>query len=202
MQLIALAAGAFHKYDSNSPAGRNTVRRQRSTQPQPGCDGPMGEHAIMTVSVRLFIFGILIAPTFLSASAGDKQNGGRATGKGRAPVKLTEEALAIHKDALVFDGHNDLPWQMRERKDPFFRKFDLTRIEPLLHTDIPRLRKGDVGAQFWAAYVSAVDRGQSGLAHAASARVFNCSRISTAIAAMFAAAPLFGSTCRGTWPVM
>jgi membrane dipeptidase len=69
-------------------------------------------------------------------------------------VKLTEEALAIHKDALLIDGHNDLPWQLRDRKDPFFRRFDLMRNEPLLHTDIPRLRKGNVGAQFWAAYVS------------------------------------------------
>lgn len=68
-------------------------------------------------------------------------------------VVLTDEAIAIHKEALLVDGHNDLPWQFRERKDLSFRNIDITRNQKELHTDIPRLRKGNVGAQFWAAYV-------------------------------------------------
>lgn len=79
-------------------------------------------------------------------------------GKGgakRGEVVLTEEALNIHRGALVFDGHNDIPWKIREKDDPFFRRFDLARPQPTLHTDIPRLRKGGVGAQFWSAYVPA-----------------------------------------------
>ena len=75
--------------------------------------------------------------------------------KKRPPVQLTAKALEIHKEALVFDGHNDLPYQLREQNDPFFRKFDLTKPQKTLHTDIPRLRKGGVGAQFWSAYVAA-----------------------------------------------
>ncbi len=75
--------------------------------------------------------------------------------KKRGPVQLTEAALAIHRDALVFDGHNDLPYQLREQKDLFFRRLDLTQHQKTLHTDIPRLRKGNVGAQFWSAYVEA-----------------------------------------------
>ncbi|HKI31108.1 MAG TPA: dipeptidase [Gemmataceae bacterium] len=75
--------------------------------------------------------------------------------KKREPVKLTDEALAIHKEALVFDGHNDLPWQFREKAELSFTRLDITRDQKQqgLHTDIPRLRKGGVGAQFWAAYV-------------------------------------------------
>jgi membrane dipeptidase len=73
----------------------------------------------------------------------------------RAKVKLTDEALAIHREALVIDGHNDLPWKFREKSDPFFRRLDIARSQPSLHTDIPRLRKGGVGAQFWSAYVPA-----------------------------------------------
>jgi membrane dipeptidase len=75
--------------------------------------------------------------------------------KKREPVKLTDEALAIHKEALVFDGHNDLPWQFREKAGLSFTRLDITRDQKAqgLHTDIPRLRKGGVGAQFWAAYV-------------------------------------------------
>ena len=75
--------------------------------------------------------------------------------KARGSVKLTEEALRLHRSALVVDGHNDLPWQFREKADLSFRKIDIRKIQKGLHTDIPRLRKGGVGAQFWAAYVPA-----------------------------------------------
>jgi len=75
--------------------------------------------------------------------------------KKREPVKLTDEAMSLHKEALVFDGHNDLPWQFREKAGLSFTRLDITREQKGLHTDIPRLRKGGVGAQFWAAYVPA-----------------------------------------------
>ncbi len=76
----------------------------------------------------------------------------------RAPVKLTEEALKIHREALLFDGHNDLPWQFREKNDLSFQKIDLRKPQKGLHTDIPRLRQGGVGAQFWSAFVPAESR--------------------------------------------
>ncbi len=83
--------------------------------------------------------------------------------KKRGVVELTARALAIHRKALVVDGHNDLPWQYREKKDLSFRTIDITKPQPELHTDIPRLRKGGVGAQFWSAYVPASD-GKKGIA--------------------------------------
>jgi membrane dipeptidase len=73
----------------------------------------------------------------------------------RQPVVLTDEALRLQRDSLVWDGHNDLPWQFREKKDLSFQVIDLNKPQKDLHTDIPRLRKGGVGAQFWAAYVPA-----------------------------------------------
>src|SRR5437660_2092623 len=73
----------------------------------------------------------------------------------RGVVKLTEAARVLHREALLIDGHNDLAWQFREHKDPFFRRLDIARPQPTLHTDIPRLRQGGVGAQFWSAYVPA-----------------------------------------------
>src|SRR5262249_35994284 len=76
----------------------------------------------------------------------------------REPVKLTEEALRIHREALLVDGHNDLPWQFREKKDLAFRNLDISKPQKNLHTDIPRLRQGNVGAQFWSAYVPAGTR--------------------------------------------
>src|SRR4029079_10236156 len=71
---------------------------------------------------------------------------------------LTDEARAIHKEALVIDGHNDLPWQYREKKDLSFQSIDIRKLQKGLHTDIPRLREGGVGAQFWAAFVPASTR--------------------------------------------
>jgi membrane dipeptidase len=74
--------------------------------------------------------------------------------KSREPVQVTDEALRIHREAILVDGHNDLPWQFREKSDLGFEKIDITKPQPRLHTDIPRLRKGGVGAQFWSAFVS------------------------------------------------
>jgi membrane dipeptidase len=73
----------------------------------------------------------------------------------RGPVKLTDAALKIHREALVIDGHNDLAWKLREKDDLLFRRLDIAKPQPALHTDIPRLRRGGVGAQFWSAYVPA-----------------------------------------------
>jgi membrane dipeptidase len=68
-------------------------------------------------------------------------------------VRLSEEASRIHREAIVIDGHNDLPWQFRAKKDLSFRTIDIARPQKDLHTDIPRLRQGGVGAQFWSAFV-------------------------------------------------
>jgi membrane dipeptidase len=71
----------------------------------------------------------------------------------RGPVKLTDAASKLHAEALVIDGHNDLPYQLREKGFLSLRRIDLNRPQPTMHTDIPRLRKGGVSAQFWSAYV-------------------------------------------------
>ncbi len=71
----------------------------------------------------------------------------------RPPVVLTEEALRIHRQALVFDGHNDLLWQVRTKGHSSFDTLDLAVEQPELHTDIARLKTGGLGAQFWSAFV-------------------------------------------------
>lgn len=72
---------------------------------------------------------------------------------GRKPVVLTDEALRIHRAALLIDGHNDLPWVVRDQGNLGFTILDIARPQKKLHTDIPRLRQGGVGAQFWSAWV-------------------------------------------------
>jgi membrane dipeptidase len=76
-----------------------------------------------------------------------------AASAARQPVVLSEAALKIHRQALLIDGHNDLPWELRTRADSGFARFDIAQPQPKLHTDIERLRQGNVGGQFWSAYV-------------------------------------------------
>ena len=68
---------------------------------------------------------------------------------------VTPEARRIHHSGLLFDGHNDLPWQMRNIGESSFDVLDIAQPQPELHTDIPRLRAGGVKAQFWSVYVPA-----------------------------------------------
>jgi membrane dipeptidase len=53
----------------------------------------------------------------------------------------------------VLDGHNDLPWALREHCGHDLSRVDLAGGEPAVHTDLPRLRRGGVAGQFWSAYV-------------------------------------------------
>ena len=70
----------------------------------------------------------------------------------RGPILVTEQARRIHADSPVFDGHNDLPWALRNHEGTV-SSLNLWEDQPDFHTDIPRLRRGGVGAQFWSVYV-------------------------------------------------
>ena len=81
----------------------------------------------------------------------------------KSPEATAEAAL---KKAPVFDGHNDVPWALRGREGNVINGFDFVdttdtakpdATPPVIamHTDLQRLRKGLVGAQFWSVYVPA-----------------------------------------------
>jgi membrane dipeptidase len=75
------------------------------------------------------------------------------------PAELVERARALLRRQPLVDGHNDLPWELRQRYGNDLSKIDLrheqTALVPPLHTDWPRLRRGGVGAQLWSVYVPA-----------------------------------------------
>lgn len=73
----------------------------------------------------------------------------------RKPVVVSDTARRIHAEGFVFDGHNDLPWALRTDFSSSFDLADISKGVPKLNTDIPRLRHGNVGAQFWSVYVPA-----------------------------------------------
>ncbi len=79
----------------------------------------------------------------------------------KTPEAVAEAAL---KAAPVFDGHNDVPWALRQRVGNVINDFDFadttdtadpgkTPPRIAMHTDLQRLRRGRVGAQFWSVYV-------------------------------------------------
>jgi membrane dipeptidase len=68
----------------------------------------------------------------------------------------------------LIDGHNDLPWELRDRYGGQLSKIDLgadtanlqaPASSPPLMTDIPRLRAGRVGAQFWSVWIPGTVKG-------------------------------------------
>jgi membrane dipeptidase len=63
-------------------------------------------------------------------------------------------ALRVLKTSPVFDGHNDLPWRIRE--DSVHPRdvigYDLRKRTPGM-TDLPRMKQGHLGAQFWSVYI-------------------------------------------------
>src|SRR5881296_281720 len=98
--------------------------------------------------------------------AADWRTGGQAVGRtalalvvllsARPPVRLPAQdyraqALRILKTVPLIDGHNDIPDAIRERG--CLDSVDFAVLQRKLMTDIPKLRAGAVGAQYWAAYV-------------------------------------------------
>lgn len=86
---------------------------------------------------------------------------GASTAQGQTATADPLEARAkrILDRAPLIDGHNDLPWQIKTDFAGDLSKVDLrsdtSKLASPMHTDIPRLRQGGVGAQFWSVYVPA-----------------------------------------------
>ena len=88
-----------------------------------------------------------------------------ATSLPAKPVRTPEQvAMAALAAAPVWDGHNDVPEQLRDRRKNVLGDFDFTdtrgTADPAnnvgaMQTDLNRMRAGKVGAQFWSVYVSA-----------------------------------------------
>src|SRR5260370_7261618 len=73
-------------------------------------------------------------------------------------------ARALMGTTPVFDGHNDLPWALRQAGHADPGLVDIAAPVPYTHTDLPRLAAGGVGAQFWSVYVPAELDGDAAVA--------------------------------------
>ena len=76
-----------------------------------------------------------------------------------AQTDLTARARKLLDEVPLVDGHNDVPWEFRQRVKNHLGQIDLRsdtgNLEKPMHTDIARLKKGGVGGQFWSVYIPA-----------------------------------------------
>jgi membrane dipeptidase len=75
---------------------------------------------------------------------------------------LLRRALRLHRAVPMVDGHNDLAENVAGRYGSSWDSANIALPAPGLMTDIPRLRAGGVGAQFWSIWVSPVAGGRLG----------------------------------------
>ncbi len=66
---------------------------------------------------------------------------------------IDDRIRALLTTSPVFDGHNDLPWALRQQVSYDLDARDISQHQPTLHTDIARLRAGGLGAQFFSVFV-------------------------------------------------
>jgi membrane dipeptidase len=118
-------------------------------------------HAVIAASVATVFLAAPDAaaqggtgPTFPKKSAGSKA---QAPAKAKTPP--TREAARAHAVELLtssplVDGHNDLPWAIREQKgnERDVDAYDLRKKTPH-QTDLARIRAGHLGGQFWSVYI-------------------------------------------------
>jgi membrane dipeptidase len=85
-----------------------------------------------------------------------------------ASVNAQTNAVAARIDRILrevplIDGHNDLPYQYEERAKDHLAQIDIrqdqSKLTPPLHTDIPRLRQGRLGGEFWSVYIPTTLKG-------------------------------------------
>jgi membrane dipeptidase len=78
-----------------------------------------------------------------------------------ADPALLKRARALLERSPLIDGHNDYPWALREKARRNLAELDISKPQPSIMTDIPRLRAGGVGGQFWSVYTPVELMGQA-----------------------------------------
>jgi membrane dipeptidase len=81
---------------------------------------------------------------------------------GRVTSHLSAARELLTRHPLI-DGHNDLAWELRETRQDL-TETDLAAPVRFTDTDLPRLARGGVGAQFWSVFVPATLAGEAALA--------------------------------------
>ncbi len=74
-----------------------------------------------------------------------------------ADPALAKRVDKILRKTPLIDGHNDVPWQVRSRAGLDLAELPFgtstSELDPPMHTDLPRMRKGSAGGQFWSVWI-------------------------------------------------
>jgi membrane dipeptidase len=70
-------------------------------------------------------------------------------------TSMSDRVAALLARQPVLDGHNDLLWEARKQVGYDFNRLDVGAGGTSTHTDLPRMRQGGLGAQFWSVFVPA-----------------------------------------------
>ena len=79
-----------------------------------------------------------------------------------APANGPDPVADLLRRHPVVDGHNDLLWALRDLVGYDLDRYDVGQRQTRTHTDLPRLRDGGVGAQFWSVFVPTQEGGAGG----------------------------------------
>lgn len=126
----------------------------------------LGANGILLIAVLVLIIALIV----VSVNRGGRQTDGQVESNvGKVPQcpvnpgsdnPELDRARCLLDSYPLIDGHNDLPWRYRNYVQDKVYSVDLrsnlaeiwTRKDLPSQTDIPRLRKGKLGAQFWVSY--------------------------------------------------
>lgn len=142
---------ALFRYTARGSGGHGLVSRRGFL----GCAGALT--ALQCVKIPELVASA-VAGEFLDKS------GAAPPARTQGPdAALLDRAAALLQEAPLIDAHNDLPSMLLERHGDLSR-YDLGKPQPTLCADIPRLRQGRVGAQYWSVFVeSATQRTHTSL---------------------------------------
>ncbi|XP_006812598.1 dipeptidase 1-like [Saccoglossus kowalevskii] len=152
----------------NQNSETSTKLRKQSNVEEPAADGPdrifrvgadqdllkpevkishLSNRNTILLGLGLFLVIVTAMTASTAVAAAEKRK--------REPMTRTQAVLT---NTPLIDGNNDLAWQIRvhhnNRLEDVNLLADMSGYWEISHTDIPRMREGRVGAQFWSAYTS------------------------------------------------
>ena len=89
----------------------------------------------------------------LFAKNAERYFSGPAPAERNVSPALLERARKLLQEAPLIETHNDLPSMLLENHGDL-EKYDLGKVQTALCADVPRLREGCVGAQYWSVWVA------------------------------------------------
>jgi len=136
--------------EAHSSLLNSSTNVERSDYSNGTCFGTKKKRSVfilISIGAFLFVLSIILIVTIPFAESTPE-------GFPDSPQDPLARAKAIQNKYPLIDGHNDLPWMFRALSNDSLTEINLRVYQPSFQTDIPRLREGELGAQFWSVFVA------------------------------------------------